>query len=742
VLVSFETSPKGEPLQFSNFEQARRHKDIMWTLVSFFFLLLGLLAVPVFASSGLYRSAPQQQSIYINCGGPYLYRDTAGNVWIGDNVTQYFNTGIAFRTTHDISGTDDQDIYATERWDHKKPVNMTYEIPIFDGSYDVFLHFAEIFTGANETDKRKFNVVLEGSLVLEEYDMAGLYGGFTAIIESFTTTVDDGFLTIDFTRGSKQNPKIAAIEIHPAVPSSTSPAPSLSSAPFSEPSSSSYSSNEPPYEPSTSSYPPNEPSSSPTLRPTIKEPTKPPTPPPTPLPTKKPTRAPTPPPTGQTLRPTPLLTPSPTTPLPKPSPTLRPTPLPTRSPITPPRLPSLTITPTPRPSYTPVVQTTKWIQVGQNISWMSNGTNPVDDNCISMSSDGQVIAIGQTQDDASDDFTGRVDMFEYNSFFGCSRFGGPIELVGDPMAANFGFSVSLNDDGTVIAVGDPGTSLDGSQGRAFVFEYVNEEWIQKGQIINPGGGVNELYAGRSVSISANGDTVAVMIQNKERTPDPPTFVRVYRYDNENSLWRPLGSDVYGRLASVNDAFSLHMCKAGTTFAISSLVPGSGYVETYKYNGTDWFLMGDAIEVKDDVNEAVGITVAMSGNGGTVAIGARVLQSSNLVRVYQFVNDNWTQVSEDIDSQGEINARRMTLAVSGDGKRVAVGPQDRTPFSKVFELKDDKWRQVAQDIPSYELSPSGFLLQAISLSGEGDRVAVIGPAGDYVAAYDEIMMEVV
>jgi hypothetical protein len=725
-------------LQFSNFEQARHHKDTMSTLISLFLLLLGLLEAPVLASSELYRSAPQQQSIYINCGGPYLYRDTTGSVWIGDNVTKYFNTGLQFRTIYNVSGTDDQDIYATERWANKKAINMTYEIPVFDGSYNVFLHFAEIFTGANETDKRKFNVVLEGSLVLEEYDMAGLYGGFTAIVESFTTTVDDGFLTIDFVRGSKQKPKIAAIEIHPVVPSNTSS--SLSPTSLSP-------SFAPTSEPSTSSYRPNEPSSSPSLRPTTypthlptKTSTKTPTLPPTPLPTKKPTTTPTAPFAGQTLRPTPLLTPSPTTPLPKTSTTPRPTPLPPRSPITPLPEPSPTRRPFPRPTYAPVHQMTKWVQVGQNISWTSNGTNPFDDNSISMSSDGRVIAIGQTQDDASNDFTGRVDLFQYNSFFGWSRYGSPIERVGDPRAANFGFSVSLNDDGTVIAVGDPGTNLDSSQGRAFVFEYVNEEWVQKGQVINPGGGVNKLYAGRSVSISADGNTVAVMIQNQDRTPNPPTFVRVYRYDNEKSLWRPLGSDVYGRLASINDALSLDLCKTGFTFAFSSLVPESGYVEMYKYNGTDWFLMGDAIEVEDDVNEAVGITVVMSDSGETVAFGARVFQSSNLVRVYQFVNDNWTQVSEDIDSQGEINARRMTLAISGNGKRVAVGPQDRTPFSKVFELKDHQWRQVAQDIPSYELSPSGFQLQTMSISGKGDRVVVIGPAGDYVAAYDEIMVD--
>jgi WD40 repeat protein len=233
-----------------------------------------------------------------------------------------------------------------------------------------------------------------------------------------------------------------------------------------------------------------------------------------------------------------------------------------------------------------------------------------------------------------------------------------------------------------------------------------------------------------------------MIQNTSRTPDPPNFVRIYRYNEKEGLWRQLGSDVYGRLASVNDVISVDMCKSGTTLAISAVVPGSGYVEIYKYNGTDWFLMGDAIGVKNDANETVGITVTMSLNGNTVAFGIRYFQSSNLVRVYQYANDTWTQVAGDMDSQGEISARRMSLALSNDGKRVAIGPQDRTPFSKVFELKDNKWGQVAEDIPSYELTLSGFQLQSIALSGNGHRVAVLGPGGSHVAVYDEIDVEVV
>lgn len=213
-------------------------------------LVVALLANTVSAVSN---------SIYLNCGGPLLSRDSLGNVWTGDdlpvwpnsNVT-YYNTGKNGSTVANISGTDDAFLYQTERWDKPSGAEMSYNIPgeyciyslavllgnlssfvhalrefkictysitntflcfchydtVENGTYDVLLHFAEIWSGGQEPDARKFNVWLEGDLVLEEYDMYAMYGGFTAIIESFTTTVDDEWLTIDFVHGSENNPKV------------------------------------------------------------------------------------------------------------------------------------------------------------------------------------------------------------------------------------------------------------------------------------------------------------------------------------------------------------------------------------------------------------------------------------------------------------------------------------------------------------------------------------------------------
>ena len=379
----------------------------------------------------------------------------------------------------------------------------------------------------------------------------------------------------------------------------------------------------------------------------------------------------------------------------------------------------------------------EWTQLGSRIDWMKPESSANEDNVLDMSLDGKVVAIGQTQVGISDDSSGRVALFKHNEFFGWTPFGDDIHLGDDPDGALFGYSVSLNEDGKVVAISAPGKGFSQSRGRAFIYECKDLQWQQKGNAISPGDdGEEDVAVGRTVSVSADGNTVAVEMQIKARTPGPPTFVRVFRYDQG---WKRLGQDIFGRLATVNDPFSIDLCKEGNRLAISSLVPGTGYVEMYEYDNktAGWVRMGDAIDTIDDEG-AVGITVAMSTDGRVVAFGARLFGSSNLVRVYEYVNEEWVQLGADINSKGAANARRrLSLSISRDGSRVAIGPQDMTPFSTVFHWNGEVWSQTGSDIPSFALRPAGVQLQSIAMSEDGDRVAVFGPDGDTVIVYEEI-----
>ena len=67
--------------------------------------------------------------------------------------------------------------------------------------------------------QRKFNVSLNGTPVLSDFDIVAEAGAaLKAIVRDFTTRADThGNITIDFMLGSENYPKVSGIEIVPAT---------------------------------------------------------------------------------------------------------------------------------------------------------------------------------------------------------------------------------------------------------------------------------------------------------------------------------------------------------------------------------------------------------------------------------------------------------------------------------------------------------------------------------------------
>jgi hypothetical protein len=143
--------------------------------------------------------------LYLNCGGP-SYTDPAGNYWLSDDG--YFNTGKPDSTTESISGTENDFMYQTDRWDDPfDPAPMMYSIPLESGNYDIVLHFSEIYF--SRTGARRFDVLLEGSVVFSNVDIYAQAGNKNAAMNKTVTNfpVIDGALDVSFNSISN-NPKV------------------------------------------------------------------------------------------------------------------------------------------------------------------------------------------------------------------------------------------------------------------------------------------------------------------------------------------------------------------------------------------------------------------------------------------------------------------------------------------------------------------------------------------------------
>ena len=98
--------------------------------------------------------------------------------------------------------------------------------------------------------------------------------------------------------------------------------------------------------------------------------------------------------------------------------------------------------------------------------------------------------------------------------------------VGDIDGAG-GESVSISGDGTVVAIGYPGTSQNGASVRVFELGANNQDWIQRGPTLrdpNDPDPNSPSSFGKAVSLSGDGNTLAI------GTPDDQGFVHVYQYN--------------------------------------------------------------------------------------------------------------------------------------------------------------------------------------------------------------------
>ncbi len=166
---------------------------------------------------------PGDVAFAVNAGGDE-YTASDGTVYQADTN---FDGGSTYSTTEAIDGTQDDELYQTERYGGAPgSAPLSYDVPVDNGEYEVTLHFAEIFQGVADSDSpdstgpedgtnendRLFNVSIEGEQVLTDYDIFAEVGPLTATQESFTTEVTDGELNLDFA-ATYDNAKVSAIEV-------------------------------------------------------------------------------------------------------------------------------------------------------------------------------------------------------------------------------------------------------------------------------------------------------------------------------------------------------------------------------------------------------------------------------------------------------------------------------------------------------------------------------------------------
>jgi malectin (di-glucose binding ER protein) len=108
-------------------------------------------------------------------------------------------------TWNNIDGQKGGSYYRGISWYH-----FTYNLPLVNGTYTLYLHFAETYWSA--AGKRVFSVSANGTTILSNLDIYSQAGKDAALQKQFTVSVSNGTLALNFT-ASVDNAIIGAIAL-------------------------------------------------------------------------------------------------------------------------------------------------------------------------------------------------------------------------------------------------------------------------------------------------------------------------------------------------------------------------------------------------------------------------------------------------------------------------------------------------------------------------------------------------
>jgi hypothetical protein len=264
-----------------------------------------------------------------------------------------------------------------------------------------------------------------------------------------------------------------------------------------------------------------------------------------------------------------------------------------------------------------------WNQIGTDISGIDSGTKFGFSS--SLSRDGSTVAIGTPFYQGN---AGYVRVYKYSTTGNSwSQFGNTI--VGDA-GTSFGYSVSISGGGAVVAVGAPARNGGTGRVRIFIRAMVSDGsymWFTYGADIlgqTPGD-----QTGYSVSLSEDGSIVAIgsPFHNGAGGSSGNNVrigrVRVFQKNLNN--WIQLGQNIDGYAPYSEFGSSVSLSDDGFTLAVGS--PSYGNVDVYRFIGNDWYQIGGQIR-QECLGDIAGSALSLSGDGATVLIGAPFNRGTN------------------------------------------------------------------------------------------------------------------
>lgn len=377
-----------------------------------------------------------------------------------------------------------------------------------------------------------------------------------------------------------------------------------------------------------------------------------------------------------------------------------------------------------------------------NEDWFLKGESIVgNDNfegfSVSLNGAGNIVASGAVLKNN----TGEVNIYKFENT-NWTIMGNPISF--NQNSSYTGYSISLSNDGYRIAIGAPYYNNDNGIVRVFEYKTDKDEWEQLGNDLI---GENGEECGISVSLSDDGNILAVgcpCYSNIEPELNKNGRVKLFNFNNNNDDWDNIG-EISGNNNGDKTGFSVSLSGNGLNVAIGSIQnhlyyeqPGNirvsvgeeGIVQIFNYDDVNWIQKGQNIVGGAKENEN-GTSVSLNIDGSIVAMGEPYFSNQKgRARVYNYNDVKWDQIGKDII--GETDGDRcgfsvsLSVSLSDNVNIVSIGSRlsGNTDNGSVRIFKNNSnsntWSQIGKTIVGNSHNNKGY---SVSLSNNGNTLAI-------------------
>lgn len=319
-----------------------------------------------------------------------------------------------------------------------------------------------------------------------------------------------------------------------------------------------------------------------------------------------------------------------------------------------------------------------WIYTRTDGEWTQQGPKLVGSGAIGTSVQGQSVGISADGNTAIVGARGDDNMqgaaWIYTRTDGIWTQQGP-KLIGTGAEGNAeqGFSVSISADGNTAALA--GRVDNVSEGAVWVFTRTGEIWSQQGEKLVGTGAVGPAYKGVSLAMSADGNTIVV-----GGPFDDSNKGAVWVFVREAGIWTQQGE----KLVAEDGINEVQLGRSVALSADGNTAMAGGWIDNFEIGAAwaftrtngNWEQQGDKLVGSGAVGLArQGYSVALSADGNTAMVGSSFDNGFiGALWVYTRAEGVWEQQGEKVIGTGWVNepAFATSAALSADGHTGLVG----------------------------------------------------------------------